>query len=109
MLDRCLGHAAENLPLPAHVSDEPSNLLEETRTILVGTGGSGAKQEETQNQTLEVWGQAHIRTEKMEGGPPPPRSNPPPFQTPPSPSSNAGESLSWGPGKFFTLTVSGAT
>ena len=48
-------------------------------------------------------GQARIRTEKMEGAPPHPGSKPHPL------SSNAGESLSWGPGKFFTFTVSGAT
>ena len=43
---------------------------------------------------------------------PPPGSNPPPPLDPPptpSPSSNAGDSLSWAPGKFFTFIVSGAT
>ena len=61
--------------------------------------------------------QARIRTEKWKEEPPPPppprvQTPPPPPSRPPtasSPSSNAGESLSWGPGKFFTFTVSGAT
>ena len=58
--------------------------------------------------------QTRIRTKKVEGGPPPPGSKPPlpPLSDPPpppSPSSNADGSLSWGPGKFFTLAVSGAT
>ena len=48
--------------------------------------------------------------EKWKEDPPPPRVQPPPpSDPPPSPSSNAGGSLSRGPGKFFRLTVSGAT
>ena len=51
---------------------------------------------------MRVW-QAHVRTEKMEGGGPPPPGptpRPPPDPPPPSPSSNAGESLSWGVHSF---------
>ena len=55
------------------------------------------------------WGQTHIRTKKWKEEPPPPPGPTPPPPDPPSPSSDAGGSLSWGPGKFFWLTVSGAT
>ena len=46
-------------------------------------------------------GQTRIRNKQMEGGGPPA-----PLQTPPpSPSSNAGRSLSWGTGKVCRLTL----
>ena len=51
-----------------------------------------------------------LEQKKWKEDPPPPRVQPPPPPDPPSSlSSNAGGSLSWGPGKFFRLTVSGAT